>query len=112
MGSITDVARAAKVATSTVSLVLNHRHRVSPETCQRVEEVMGRLGYRPRSWRKSAAKSTQHLAILYTLYTFDPTTDCGMSGYCREVIEGVKSKMVEFCSLSILRGVDHVKHDL
>lgn len=45
---ITDVAAAAGVSTSTVSLVLNDRpSRITPETAEAVRRVAADLGYRP-----------------------------------------------------------------
>ena len=43
--TIRDVAREAGVSISTVSRVLNHREEVDPLTCEKVDEVIGRLNY-------------------------------------------------------------------
>lgn len=43
--TIRDVAREAGVSISTVSRVLNHREEVDPLTCERVDQVIGRLNY-------------------------------------------------------------------
>jgi LacI family transcriptional regulator, galactose operon repressor len=45
--TIADVARAASVSSMTVSRVINDKGDVSPDTRQRVWEVIERLGYRP-----------------------------------------------------------------
>jgi len=45
--TIRDVAREAGVSAQTVSRVLNSKDEVSPETRQKVKEVIRRLGYRP-----------------------------------------------------------------
>lgn len=45
--TIKEVAEEAAVSTQTVSRVLNHRPDVAPETRQRVQEVIERLGYQP-----------------------------------------------------------------
>jgi LacI family transcriptional regulator len=45
--NIHDVARMAKVSIATVSLAMNGKGRVSPETQQRVRSVCNTLGYRP-----------------------------------------------------------------
>lgn len=42
-----DVAKAAGVSPQTVSRVANDSNAVKPETRQRVEAAMERLGYRP-----------------------------------------------------------------
>lgn len=44
---IKEVALAAQVSTQTVSRVMNNRPDVSPETRQRVLEIVEQLGYRP-----------------------------------------------------------------
>lgn len=45
MSSIKDVARAADVSITTVSLVLNGKGNISPETRQRVLQVVDEMGY-------------------------------------------------------------------
>ena len=55
--TILDVARAADVAPSTVSLVTNGTGYVSAERRRVVEDAVRRLGYRPRGQRKAAARS-------------------------------------------------------
>jgi len=47
--TIKEVAQRAGVSISTVSLVLNNRTNVRPETRERVQEAMDALGYIPRS---------------------------------------------------------------
>lgn len=47
--TITDIAQEAGVSKATVSAVLNRKPTVSEETRSRVEKVMRRLNYRPRS---------------------------------------------------------------
>lgn len=45
--SMQDIAKAAGVSPQTVSRVANGSDAVKPETRQRVEAAMERLGYRP-----------------------------------------------------------------
>lgn len=45
--SMQDVAKAASVSPQTVSRVANGSNAVRPETRQRVEAAMAKLGYRP-----------------------------------------------------------------
>jgi LacI family transcriptional regulator len=45
--TLTDVARAAGVGTTTVSRVINGGERVSQETLARVQAVIEKLGYQP-----------------------------------------------------------------
>jgi len=51
--TIKEVARAAGVSTQTVSRVVNDRPDVSPDTRQRVQDVIERLGYRPSAVARS-----------------------------------------------------------
>jgi len=51
--TIKEVAVAAGVSTQTVSRVVNGRPDVSPETRQRVQEVVHRLGYQPSALARS-----------------------------------------------------------
>jgi DNA-binding LacI/PurR family transcriptional regulator len=51
--TIKEVARAAGVSTQTVSRVVNDRPDVSPDTRQRVQEVIERLDYRPSAVARS-----------------------------------------------------------
>jgi len=51
--TIKEVARLAGVSTQTVSRVLNDRPDVSPDTRQRVQDVIERLAYRPSAVARS-----------------------------------------------------------
>jgi LacI family transcriptional regulator len=53
--TIADVAREASVSTQTVSRAINNKGEISPETRQRVLEVIERLGYRPNSIARGLA---------------------------------------------------------
>jgi LacI family transcriptional regulator len=53
--TIADVAREANVSTQTVSRAINNKGEISPETRQRVLEVIERLGYRPNSIARGLA---------------------------------------------------------
>jgi len=50
-----DVAREAGVSLMTVSRVVNDKGEISPETRQRVQEVIEKLGYRPSGIARSLA---------------------------------------------------------
>jgi LacI family transcriptional regulator len=111
MASIFDVAQQANVSPSTVSLVLNHRQRVSPATRDRVDEIIRRLGYQP-SRRRTPVPDVRPPALrLAFLYTLETMFDRGMSSYCREIINGLQTELGDIGSLSILRGVEHADHD-
>src|SRR6188474_3258510 len=51
--TIKEVASVAGVSTQTVSRVINERPDVSPETRQRVQEVIGKLSYQPSALARS-----------------------------------------------------------
>lgn len=73
--TIQDVADAAGVSKATVSKVLNHSYSISKETCDRVNEVIHKLGYRPnhraRSFAKQATKTILFLAEMQHGVGFD-----------------------------------------
>jgi LacI family transcriptional regulator len=52
-----DVARRARVSTSTVSHVLNGTRKVSPETVEAVQQAVRELGYIPNTLARSLARS-------------------------------------------------------
>lgn len=52
-----DVARRARVSTSTVSHVLNGTRKVSPETVDAVQQAVRELGYIPNTLARSLARS-------------------------------------------------------
>ncbi|HTI21989.1 MAG TPA: LacI family DNA-binding transcriptional regulator [Kutzneria sp.] len=68
MVTIIDVARAAGVAPSTVSYVLNGKRPISADTRRLVEQCIRQLGYRPMSRRTSAPRQrTSVLGLLAPL---------------------------------------------
>lgn len=62
MASINDVAKKAKVAKSTVSLVVNHSGYVSAKTREKVEQAMKELNYVPSQLAKNL--SSKHSNIV------------------------------------------------
>lgn len=63
--TIKDVAREAKVATSTVSRVLSGKGRISESTKERVSEAIKKLNYTPNVIARGLAKSrTRILAVV------------------------------------------------
>jgi LacI family transcriptional regulator len=68
--TIDDIAREAGVSTATVSRVVNNPELVKPETCERVEEVIRRLGYRPNIFARGLMRSrTDSVGILVSYLT-------------------------------------------
>ena len=73
--TVTDVAAAAGVSRQTVSNVLNAPEIVRPETRERVQRVIARLGYRPHaSARRLRTRVSSTIGV-----RLDPGTD-GVSG--------------------------------
>jgi len=109
MASILDVAREAKVAPSTVSLVMNHRGRVSADTRKRVDAVIRRLGYVGRGNRSPKTAQAFRFGFIYTPETL---IDGSESSYCRELIRGVEQSLAGSTNtLNIMRGQMHVDQD-
>lgn len=65
--TIKDVAKKAGVSLSTVSLVINNKSNISPETRQKVEQAILELDYHPRrNARGLAAKRTFNIGFILT----------------------------------------------
>lgn len=63
--TIAEVAREAGVSSQTVSRVINNRPDVAPETRQRVQQVINRLGYQPSAIARSlASRRTRTLGLI------------------------------------------------
>jgi LacI family transcriptional regulator len=77
--TIAMIARLAGVSVPTVSRVINGRSDVAPQTRERVEELLTRHGYRPRS----AARRTQSALIDLVFNDLD-------SPWAVEIIRGVE----------------------
>lgn len=58
--NISQVAGEAGVSTQTVSRVINNRPDVAPETRERVQRVISRLGYRPNAIARSLIRQRSH----------------------------------------------------
>ncbi|MEU7869102.1 LacI family DNA-binding transcriptional regulator [Dactylosporangium sp. NPDC049140] len=69
--TVEDVARAAGVSRQTVSNVLNAPERVRPETRERVEAAIDRLGYRPNRLAQGLRASSSRM-IGYRLEPVHP----------------------------------------
>jgi LacI family transcriptional regulator len=73
--TIRDVAAAAGVSTQTVSRVLNNRPDVSPETSERVRQVIRETGYAPNMLARSLTQGRSHVlgVVAYGLDYFGPS---------------------------------------
>jgi LacI family transcriptional regulator len=64
--TIKQVAKAAGVSTQTVSRVLNERPDVSPETRNRVQQIIARLGYQPSALARSLIQQRSYTLGIVT----------------------------------------------
>ncbi|MDD5539222.1 MAG: LacI family DNA-binding transcriptional regulator [Candidatus Neomarinimicrobiota bacterium] len=65
MGTIRDIAKKAGVSISTVSLVLNNKGYVKPETRQKIINAIQELNYKPsRSARKLATRTNGNIGFI------------------------------------------------
>jgi LacI family transcriptional regulator len=73
--TIRDIAAAAGVSTQTVSRVLNNRPDVSPETAERVRQVIRETGYSPNMLARSLTQGRSHVlgVVAYGLHYFGPS---------------------------------------
>lgn len=86
--TVHEVARKAKVAPSTVSLVANQAGRVSEKTRRRVAKIIQEMGYRPRSTRPRGKDVGQYAAV-YAVSNLSPSSH--MSTLTEAHVEGVAS---------------------
>jgi len=67
MPTIKDVAKKAGVSLSTVSLVINGKSNVTPETRQKIETIIAELNFHPRrNARGLASKRTNNIGFILT----------------------------------------------
>jgi len=84
MATIEDIAREAGVSKATVSLALNGKPGVSPETRRRILEIARRLNYRPNAAAKGLAlQRTETIGVI--------VPDIGSPFYA-ELIRGVEEE--------------------
>jgi LacI family transcriptional regulator len=68
--TINQVALEAGVSIQTVSRVINNRYDVAPETRQRVQEAIARLGYQPNAIARGlASRRSRTLGLITTDFT-------------------------------------------
>lgn len=106
MVTIRDVARKAKVAPSTVSMVINGRGKVSDQTRRRVEAAIGQTNYRPQSvGRPTLGQSSLELPDPKEVTRVD-TVNLGVVYARRVVFDG------SLCSLGRqwMAGIREVAH--
>ncbi|PSJ47315.1 transcriptional repressor PurR [Zobellella endophytica] len=87
MATIKDVAKLARVSTSTVSHVLNKTRFVSPEITERVESAIETLHYAPSALARSLkVNQTRTLGMLVTT---------SANPFFAEVVQGVEQRCFE-----------------
>ena len=93
--TIKDVAQAAGVSTQTVSRVINYRPDVSPETRERVQQVIKDLGYSPNVIARSLSRGRSNTlgVVGFGLGYFGPTS----------VLKGIEQKSNELGFSLLLR---------
>lgn len=115
--TIRDVARLARVSHQTVSRVINKRANVTPETQERVEAAIHKLGYYPSAIARSMARGRTHtLACIspnLTDYTFASIVE-GAEQEARQhgffLLSSSARDAESFCSL-VNELIDHRRVD-
>lgn len=103
MPTMKEVAAAAGVSVATVSRVLNHDPKVSPETRERVMEVVRRTGYTPNVLgRNLRRKNTDRLLVL---------TPSLSNQFLSGVIRGMESR-AQVQGLQVMVSATHNDPDL
>ncbi len=85
--TIKDIARAANVSTTAVSLALNNRPRIGPETRERILGIARGLNYRPNIVARSlVSRRSQTIGLIITtiLNPFYPELAKGIEDKARE----------------------------
>ena len=85
---INDIARECGVSISTVSLVLNNKPGVSPETRAQVMEAAGKLGYPIKP--NTPASSIYHLSTIGMVVKIDPDIPPQANPFYSKVIVGIE----------------------
>lgn len=98
MPTIRDVAKEAGVGIGTVSRVLSHQPRVSPETRARVEAAIAQLGYRPNPVARALSRHrTSTLEVAVPLITRD---------FYVEVLRGIETALAASGYALLIRTIE------
>jgi len=90
--TIHDVAREASVSPATVSLVVHEKGAVSAETRGRVQRVIERLNYIPRTLRGPVGDAVGSVAVICP-QSPRSTQPRGRSGIYREWLQGIREHL-------------------
>jgi LacI family transcriptional regulator len=85
--TIRDVAEAAGVSVQTVSRVINNKSEIAPETRERVQGVIDRLGYRPNTLARSLVRQRSR--------TIGVTIPDIVNPFFAEIVLGIQEKSQE-----------------
>ena len=101
--TIQDVSKKARVAPSTVSLVLNGKNRVKPETREHVLKVIKQLGYVHRERRRHDTPMSEplHFAMQYLSEPSSPRAKAPtlVQAYFQGVVEELQKNQ---CQISLI----------
>lgn len=101
--SMQDIAAEAGVSAQTVSRVANGGKAVKPETRQRVEEAMAKLGYRPNT----AARALKHGRFQNIGVVLFDMTSYGDSRILNAIAEAAQSQEYAVTVQRIVKGNGH-----
>ena len=101
--SMQDIAAEAGVSAQTVSRVANGSKAVKPETRQRVEEAMAKLGYRPNA----AARALKHGRFQNIGVVLFDMTSYGDSRILNAIAEAAQSQEYAVTVQRIVKGNGH-----
>lgn len=105
--TVKEIARLAGVSIGTVDRVLHGRPGVSPETKERIEEIVRRLGYRPNLLARQLS-----LGKTYVFHVLLPRAEQD-SGYWALCLEGIRRAERDLGPLGILVAIDEFdRYDL
>jgi LacI family transcriptional regulator len=101
--TIKDVAQAAGVSTQTVSRVMNKFSYVSEETRQRVETVVGQLGYNPSTLARSLIQQRSYTlgVVTFGLKYIGPS----------RTLNGVADKADELGYMLLMKDLDNFNNN-
>ncbi|MFA9478844.1 LacI family DNA-binding transcriptional regulator [Phycisphaerales bacterium AB-hyl4] len=114
MATLADIAQQAKVSPSTVSLAINNRKGVKPETRRRIKQLASELGYRFRQLDgengSSDAIPAATIGVVYPASSLrrDGTLSDLQAKYLFSIRKQLKAQK---SPVSVLAAMDHVEQD-
>jgi len=104
--TIKEIAAAAKVSPMTVSNVINARpSKASPETVQRIQEVIRSLGYQPNLSARALASKSSRLIGVVVPFTENQNQLLLDNPFYAEVISGIESALRQRGYFMMLSGI-------